>query len=93
MDSPFVNDEARDSRRKITEVFRQEGFVAYPWEFWHYSKGDAFDGLLNGHRGPARYGPIDFNPETGRIRPIENAAERLVSLDEIEQRITETLHK
>ena len=93
MDSPFINDEARGNRRKITEVFRQEGFVAYPWEFWHYSKGDAFDGLLNSRQEPARYGPIDFDPDTGRIKPIENAAEPLVSLGDIERRIAETLAK
>ena len=85
MDSPFVSDGARQNRKQITEVFQKFGFVAYPYEFWHYSKGDVFDGYLQGTSKPARYGAIDFDPLTGRISPVEKPAKPLNSLDNVRQ--------
>ena len=67
--------------------FEQFGFCAYPYEFWHYSKGDAYDAILRGSREPARYGPIDFDPVTGRIWPLEDSATPLNSLDDIQNLI------
>ena len=91
MDSPFVGPDAKQNRQQITGIFEQFGFVAYPFEFWHYSKGDAYDVFLHGRQEPARYGPIDVDPETGGIKPIENPTEPLNSLEDIQQMIRKTL--
>ena len=42
MASPFVSESAQRNRREITELMSRWGFAAYPYEFWHYSQGDAF---------------------------------------------------
>jgi len=42
MDSIFVSEKAKENRRIITEIMQEHGFYAYPFEFWHYSSGDAF---------------------------------------------------
>ena len=83
MESPFPPDQARRNRQEITEVFARRGFVAYPYEFWHYSKGDALQAYLAGSREPARYGPVDRDGETGRTSPIERPTEWLNSPEEV----------
>jgi len=52
MASPFVAEDARQNRREITALLGRHGFVAYPWEFWHYNDGDAYAELLNHTAGP-----------------------------------------
>jgi D-alanyl-D-alanine dipeptidase len=91
MASPFIPADCVANRRQITEVFERHGFVAYPYEFWHYSQGDVVGLLLAGSDEPARYGPIDFDPDTGHISPIENPTERLASVDEIRDQIAAAL--
>jgi hypothetical protein len=71
MASPFVSAAARGNRRLITELMARHGFAAYPYEFWHYSQGDAICGLLSGVREPARYGPVDWDPRCNRVSVIE----------------------
>jgi D-alanyl-D-alanine dipeptidase len=72
MASPFVTEHARQNRREITALLGRHGFVAYPWEFWHYSDGDAYAELLKHTGRPARYGPVHMNPVDGKVTPIEN---------------------
>ena len=91
MASPFVAADCARNRRQITEVIERHGFAAYPYEFWHYSQGDVVEPILAGSDAAARYGPIDFDLETGRVSPIENPAERLASVEEIRRRITAAL--
>ena len=91
MASPFVARDSAQNRRRITDVFERHGFAAYPYEFWHYSQGDVIGLLLAGSDAPAMYGPIDFDPQTGQVRAIETAAERLASAEEIRQRIAAAL--
>ena len=38
MNSPFVTAEARRNRECITGCMAKEGFLAYPFEFWHYRR-------------------------------------------------------
>lgn len=83
MCSPFIGKESKKNRERITEIFEQFGFLPYPYEFWHYSKGDAYEKLLNGSDIPAGYGPIDFDIACGKVIPIENSKEFLISLEEI----------
>ena len=67
MDSPFVSREAAANRAEITALMARHGFRTYPFEFWHYNRGDAYDGHLSGSRRPARYGPVDLDPVTGNV--------------------------
>ena len=93
MASPFASPEARRNREQITAVMAAHGFVAYPYEFWHYNQGDAYDELINNTRRPARYGPIDFDPLTSSVTPIANPTEPLNSPAEIEWEISQALQR
>ncbi len=91
MDSPFTDAEARANRREITALMARHGFVTYPYEFWHYNAGDAYQERLAGSSRPARYGPVDLDVATGRVTPIADAAEPLNTPEEIEARILQAL--
>lgn len=93
MDSPFVPEPAREARRRITAIMAEHGFVAYPYEFWHYSSGDAYDRILNGSAGPARYGPVEVDLATGRVAPIENPTAPLHDAAGIQRAIAESLER
>jgi hypothetical protein len=70
MQSPFVSAEAARNRAAITAVMARHGFVAYPYEFWHYNQGDAYDEALAGSGRPARYGAVHVDLATGRVTPV-----------------------
>ena len=91
MGSPFVSQEAQRNRREITSLLARHGFAAYPYEFWHYSSGDAYEAYVSGGSGPARYGPVDLDCDTGEVVPIEEATALLTDIEEIEARIDECL--
>ena len=87
MASPFVSEKAARNRREITAALAAHGFVAYPYEFWHYSKGDVYDQYLNDPGTPARFGPVHFDQATGRIEPVEQPESPLHSLEAMQERI------
>src|SRR5262249_28552503 len=60
MHSPFVTGPAAEHRQQISELMARHGFVAYPYEFWHYSKGDAYGEYLTHSGRPGRYAPVDI---------------------------------
>jgi zinc D-Ala-D-Ala dipeptidase len=91
MDSPFVSAEARENRAEITALMARHGFSTYPFEFWHYNAGDAYEQLLSGGKGPARYGPVDIDAATGEVRPIEDATLPLNSEADIAAMIAQAL--
>lgn len=91
MCSPFISKEAKRNREWITDIFEQFGFLAYPYEFWHYSKGDAYEKVLNASGVPAGYGPVDFDVADGRVSPIENSSEHLISIEEIHKMIKRSI--
>jgi len=93
MDSPFVGSEAQRNRAAITEILEEAGFVAYPYEFWHYNSGDAYERILRNDREPAQYGAVDWDPDTGAVRPIEAPEKPLNGLDEIEADIRVALQR
>lgn len=93
MTSPYISGEARAHREAITAIFERHGFKAYPFEFWHYSKGDAYVGYLDKSGAPARYGPVTFDRKTGEVRPIARPAEWLVPLEKIQGLIERALRK
>ena len=60
----------------IRLVLVADDFMAYPYEFWHYSYGDVDWAVLTDDERPARYGPVDFDRRTGAVTPV--AEERLL---------------
>ena len=93
MASPFISAEAREKREAITAFMQRRGFAAYPYEFWHYSKGDAYEGFLTGADAPARYGAVDADLDTGQVTPTPSPDEPLHTLDKIQRRIEEALER
>jgi hypothetical protein len=96
MNSPFVSVEAARNRAEITRLMRRHGFMAYPYEFWHYCKGDAYAEYLTSSGRPAYYGAVDFDPATGSVTPIQNPKEPLHALEDIQRetaRVLSRFHK
>jgi len=83
MSSPFVSVDAAQNRAKISEVMQRHGFIAYPYEFWHYSKDDAYSEYLTNSGKTAQYGPVDFDLVSGSITPILRTKAPLHSLEDI----------
>ena len=93
MDSPFVPVIGRRHRNQITALMRDCGFVEYPWEFWHYSSGDAYDQFLRKTGKPAIYGAIDWDPVTNIVTPMADATAPLNSEEEIRKEIEAALQR
>jgi hypothetical protein len=91
MASPFVSEHACRNRAEITALMAHHGFFTYRFEFWHYNAGDVYEGYISGTGVPARYGPVDLDPATGRVTPIEDPTRPLNSAEDIEARIGELL--
>lgn len=89
MKSPFIRREARANRTAVTRIMARYGFVSYPFEFWHYNRGDALEACLHHARRPARYGPVDSDPRSGT--PIAEAVEPLNRPEEFAARLEEIL--
>lgn len=87
MRSPFVSTTARENRATITELMARHGFHTYPWEFWHYNQGDAYAECLAQSGRPGRYGPVEFDPQSGRVTPIADSTRPLNSPEELEARL------
>ncbi len=62
----------------------KHGFITYPWEFWHYNKGDAYDHYINQTGQPACYGAVDVNLADGSVQAIADPLTPLNSYAEIE---------
>jgi len=93
MGSPFISAEARKHRAEINEIMASHGFATYPFEFWHYNKGDAYDAHLAGSGEPARYGPVHLDVATGRVTAIPDPTAPLNSEQELADRIAASLRK
>lgn len=93
MDSPFISEQARRHRREITGLMASFGFVAYPYEFWHYCAGDAYAEFLGRTGRPARYGPVECDPSTGTVAAIAESTKPLNSPKEIHRAIDQAVQK
>lgn len=84
---PFVGREALHRRAEITALMEKHGFVAYPFEFWHYSMGDVFAEHLRYTGRPARYAAVTRHSRTRAVDPVSDLAAPLHAeqdiLDEI----------
>ena len=87
MESPFADRGARENRAAITALMRDFGFEAYPFEFWHYSKGDAYAEDLGGTGKAGRYGAVDLAGGDGRVAAIADPREPLISTETLQERI------
>lgn len=87
MRSPFITEEELRNRLEITEVMESFGFMHFPFEFWHFNKGDAGDHILNGKPAPARYGAVNWDSATNRVEAVPNPLNPLNPLPQIEQEI------
>lgn len=93
MASPFISKAATQNRLEISRIMQRHGFLAYPYEFWHYSNGDAYTESLTHSGKPARYGAVDFNPATGRITPILRPTESLHPLADFQRHLELALER
>jgi D-alanyl-D-alanine dipeptidase len=93
MTSPFVSPEAHANRQAITALMAQHGFVTYPWEFWHYNQGDAYDHYLNRTGQPARYGAVNVSLTDGSVEPIADPLTPLNTYEEIENELNQALER
>lgn len=93
MTSPFIAPEAQANRQAITALMRDYGFVTYPWEFWHYNQGDAYDHYLNGTSQPAPYGAVHLSLTDGSVEPITDPLTPLNSYAEIEYELNQALER
>ena len=93
MNSPFVSTLGLRHRAKITALMRDHGFVEYPWEFWHYSSGDAYDQFLRKTGKPAIYGAVDWDPVTNVVTPMADPTASLNSEEEIRTEIEAALQR
>jgi D-alanyl-D-alanine dipeptidase len=87
MDSPFVAPDAARNRRVLRDTLGESGFLPYPFEFWHFSNGDADAALVAGQPGPARYGPVRATGTDGRVVPVADADRPLVRLEHIQRHL------
>lgn len=82
MASPFIGAEQAAARALITDAMASQGFVAYPFEFWHYSRGDVLAAVASGSSEPAIYGPVHVAAD-GAVSPVENVQEPLANRIEL----------
>ena len=93
MRSPFVSEEQLKNRLNITAMMEARGFVHFPYEFWHFNKADAMGHVLSGLPAPARYGPIDWDPQNNEVTPYADALGPLNPLEQMEQEISQAMQR
>jgi D-alanyl-D-alanine dipeptidase len=87
MRSPFVEPASLQNRLDITALMEAQGFIHFPFEFWHFNQGDALGHVVRGQAGPARFGAVHWDPKTNRVTPCEEPLRPLNPLDVIEREI------
>ena len=93
MRSPFVEDEALRNRLEITAMLEAQGFVHFPFEFWHFNKNDALGNVVAGINSVARFGPVDWDPKTNRVTAVADPMSPLNPMPVIEQEIAAALDR
>ncbi len=93
MSSPFVTTGQAQARETITTIMARHGFVAYPFEFWHYNAGDVFAAHLADGRQVARYGAVSYDPRSGSCEPLADAKQALVTPDELQDELDDLLNE
>lgn len=91
--SPYVSPEAQQNRRDITDIMERHGFMHYPYEFWHYNKGDCYAEALNKTGKPGRYGAVHVEFPAGLVTPVPNPQEPLHSAQDVQREIEASLRR
>ena len=87
MRSPFIAPEHLENRLAITAMMEARGFMHFPFEFWHYNKGDSGAQILHGRTEPARFGPVDWDPKTNATTPVADPSSFLNPLSVVANEI------
>lgn len=93
MRSPFVEPEFIENRLVITSMMEAHGFMHFPFEFWHFNKGDAGAHLLTNDPSPCRFGPVNWDPRTNEVMPVTDPLALLNPLPAIEAEIAAALQR
>jgi D-alanyl-D-alanine dipeptidase len=93
MRSPFISESELQNRIRITEVMESHGFMHFPYEFWHYNKGDAGAHILTVNPAPARYGPVNWNSDTKIVTSVPDPMSPLNPLDVIATEIAAAMER
>lgn len=93
MRSRFVEPEFIENRLAITAMMEKHGFMHFPFEFWHFNKGDAGAHLLTGNPAPCRYGPVNWDPQTNEVTPVVDPLALLNPLPVIEKEIAAAVQR
>lgn len=93
MRSPFVSEDDRANRLEITEIMESHGFMHFPFEFWHFNKGDAGAHILTDNTEPARFGPVHWDSASKTVRAVEDPLSLLNPLPVIEAEIEAALER
>jgi zinc D-Ala-D-Ala dipeptidase len=91
MASPFISALGRRNRTLIRGIFAEEGFRAYPYEFWHFCAGDVYESVLTDYSHEARFGPVALDPATGRVTAIADPTSDIVPREAMVQRLAAAL--
>ena len=93
MRSPFVEEDALRNRLEITAMLEAQGFVHFPFEFWHFNKSDALGHVITGNTAPARFGPVNWDPQTNRVTAVTDPLTPLNPMPVVEQEIAASLQR
>ena len=93
MRSPFIASEDLRNRLEITAMLEAQGFIHFPYEFWHFNPGDALGHLVRGLPAPARYGAVHWDAQANRVTPCENPLTPLNPLDAFEREIAAAIQR
>ncbi|MAR13715.1 MAG: hypothetical protein CL681_27545 [Blastopirellula sp.] len=93
MRSPFISAEHLQNRLEITALMESHGFMHFPYEFWHFSKGDVADRIMNRDARPARFGAVNWDAEANALAAVEAPKTPLNPLPQIEKEIEAALRR
>ena len=93
MRSPFIAKVHLQNRLDITAIMESHGFMHYPFEFWHYNKGDVGCHILTNNPAPAGFGPVNWNPQTNEVTPVPDPMDLLNPLSVIETEIAAAMER
>ncbi len=93
MRSPFIDAADLKNRLEITAMMEAHGFMHFPFEFWHFNKGDAGAHILTNQPGAARYGPVHWEPKTNCVTPYDDPMSPLNPMDVIEKEIAAAMKR
>ena len=67
----------------VCALFAARQFVPYPYEFWHFSHGDADYETVLGSGGAARFGPVHLDADSGKATAVKDIRKPYVTIEDI----------